>query len=180
MNAPVEPLMTAEEFATQNRDNLELVRGRMQPTHPTGGRVGFICANVCFEFANAIEHSRTWVACSNDTFVLTGRDPDSVRGGDLVIWRRDAIPKPMPDLILTPPEIVVEVRGPLDSIAEMLCKATEYVTAGVKVVLVLDPDHKTAGLFSADQLPRRFGPSDALTLPDVLPGFSVEVKKFFE
>ena len=51
---------------------------------------------------------------------------DRVRGADLVLWRREALPpRPLPDLIPVPPELVVEVRRPFDTIPDMIRKAAE-------------------------------------------------------
>jgi Uma2 family endonuclease len=173
--------MTAEEFATRYSDEyVELIDGRVVPIRQAGSRNGYICARVILVFGMAVETSKAWVACSNDTFVLTSRNPDRIRGADYVLWRREMIPDPMPDLIVQPPELVVEVRRPFDSISDMIQKTGDYLTAGVKVVLVLDPANETIGVFVSDSLPHRLEPRDILTLPDVLPGLSVPVKKFFE
>jgi hypothetical protein len=56
----------------------------------------------------------------------------------------------------------------------------EYLDAGVQAVVVLDDDSRTALLAMADQPPRRLGPDDELTIPEILPGFAVLVRRFFE
>ena len=53
--------------------------------------------------------------------------------------------------------------------------------AGVAVVVILDPGIDAAAVWRQNEdFPQRFSNSDELTLPDVLPGFSVPVKQFFE
>ena len=59
-------------------------------------------------------------------------------------------------------------------------KAAEYLEAGVSVVVVLLPETQTAAVYRNDALPVQLGSDEVLTLPDVLPGFSVPVKTFFE
>ena len=59
-------------------------------------------------------------------------------------------------------------------------KAHTYLDAGVRLVLVLDPEHDSAGIYRPDELPQRMHNGDVLTLPDVLPGFAVPVARFFE
>ena len=58
-------------------------------------------------------------------------------------------------------------------------KATEYLDAGVKVVVILDPQTDSAGVFRPDELPQRFHNGDELKLDDILPGFAVPVARFF-
>ena len=118
--------------------------------------------------------------CSNDTFVLTGRNPDRVLGADLVMWRRERIPGGVQGLIPEPPDLVAEVRRPFDTIPDIQTKAAEYLAAGVPVVLVLDPESESVETHRPARPPERFGPADELTLPDVLPGFAVPVRRFFE
>jgi Uma2 family endonuclease len=56
----------------------------------------------------------------------------------------------------------------------------EYLTAGVKVVVVLDAVTTSASVYRADELQQIFHNGDELVLPDVLPGFAVSVQRLFE
>ncbi len=62
----------------------------------------------------------------------------------------------------------------------MLAKVAEYLEAGVLIVLVLDDKSRSAHVFDAEGTHRMLGPDDELTLPDLLPGFRVLVRQFFE
>ena len=66
------------------------------------------------------------------------------------------LPKgPIPEGYLGfPPDLVVEVRSPDDRWPEILKKVHEYLEAGVTVVIVLDPEPRTAHIFHADRAPR--------------------------
>ena len=87
---------------------------------------------------------------------------------------------PTPVGAITPPlELVVEVRSPSDSPADLAAEAAEYLAAGVRVVLVLDPESDTATVCRRNKPDQPFGPADTLTLPDVLPGFAVPLADFF-
>ncbi|VTT98129.1 unnamed protein product [Gemmataceae bacterium] len=48
------------------------------------------------------------------------------------------------------------------------------------VVLVLDPETESLAVFRENEFPIRMHNGDELALPDVLPGFAVKVKAFFE
>jgi len=59
-------------------------------------------------------------------------------------------------------------------------KVTEYLNAGVLVVVVLDPEPQIAHVFSSDDPSRILGVEEELVLPGVLEGFGVRVGRFFE
>ena len=78
------------------------------------------------------------------------------------------------------PDLVAEVRSPADRRQQVLNKVSEYLTAGIKIVVVLDPTADTAYVYCDEGAPETFGPNDTLTIPDLLPGFSVPVARFFK
>lgn len=145
-------------------------------------RHGKIC--LClghFLYAYAEQHDSGHVM-SNDSFVQTGTAPDTVRGAELCYYSYERLPKGMvPDgLLPIPPDAVVEVRSPSEQWTELFAKVVEYLNAGVKVVIVLDPKSASASVFRPDELQQIFHNGDELVVPDLLPGFSVPVRKFFE
>ena len=62
----------------------------------------------------------------------------------------------------------------------MIAKAIEYLVAGVVAVVLLDPKTESASVFRSDTRQEIFEANQTLVVPDVLPGFEVLVKKFFE
>src|SRR5947199_9538843 len=90
--------MSADEFFAwcnrpENRDrHFELDRGEVVEVSRPGERHGFVCLNVGAILRNYAYQRRKGYACSNDTGLILGRDPDTVRGPDLVFYdavRRD-------------------------------------------------------------------------------------------
>ncbi len=178
-------LVSAEEFLRLHGDDsgVELVDGQIVRTAMPGFEHGDICGNafaILREFVKARGLGRV---LANDTFIRTKTNPDGFRGADVcyVSYERYAKELPRPKGPVVPPlELVVEVKSPSDSILEMTNKATEYLAAGVKVVMVLDPETESAAVYRADEFPHRFHNGDSVVLPDILPGFSAPVAKFFE
>src|SRR6185436_15149951 len=85
-------LITAEEFydwtnRPENRGRVcELERGRIIEMSRPGKLHGLICANVAGILRNyAIQRKKGYV-CSNDTGVIVERDPDTVRGPDVLFF----------------------------------------------------------------------------------------------
>jgi hypothetical protein len=74
------------------------------PLRPGGARNGEVCGNVIAVFAPFVKANRIGVLCSNDVFVLTERNPDTVLGADLACWPYDRLPpKPWPTVLDRPP-----------------------------------------------------------------------------
>ena len=177
-------LMTAAEFARRPDPGYpeELVRGRIVPVPPPTRRHGQICAQTVYLYRRFLEDHDLGQILSNDSGVITEQGPDTVRGADVAFYSYKRIPRgPMPaDYDVVPPELIVEVRSPSDRWPKVLAKVAEYLEAGVLAVLVLDDNSRSALLAMADQVPGRLGPDEELTIPEILPGFSVPIRRFFE
>ena len=183
-SAQAPTLMTAEEFARRPDPGHpeELVRGRIVPMPPPTRRHGQICGKSVRILGNFADEHDLGQVLSNDSGVITEQGPDTVRGADVAFYSYQRIPRgPLPaDYGERAPELVVEVRSPSDRWPKILAKVAEFLNAGVLAVVVLDDDSRTALLSMADQAPRRLGPEDELAIPEILPGFSVPVRRFFE
>ncbi len=177
-------LLTAAEFARRPDPGYpeELVRGRIVPMSLPTRRHGEICSQTNDLFRRFLDDHDLGKVLTNDSGVITERGPDTVRGADVAFYSYNRIPRgPLPaDYGELAPELVVEVRSPSDRWPKILTKVAEFLNAGVLAVVVLDDDSRTALLCLADQAPRRLGPDDELTIPEILPGFAVPVRRFFE
>lgn len=114
--------------------------------------------------------------------IYTRRRPDTVRAADVVFISteraaRNADPH---GFFEVPPELVVEIMSPGDTFAEIGAKATEYLDAGVQVVLVLDPRTRTARLCRPGRQAAHLSAAAVFEAPDVLPGVSLPVARFFD
>jgi Uma2 family endonuclease len=178
------PLLTAEEFGRKPDPGYpeELVQGRIIAMPPPKPRHGQVCAKVVrFLDRYAEEHDLGHVL-SNDSGVITERDPDTVRGADVSFYSYDRLPRgPIPEGYLpVPPNLIVEVCSPDDRWRDIIKKVHEYLEVGVTVVIVLDPEPRLAHIFHADRAPQKLGPDDDLTVPEILGDFRVRLARFFE
>lgn len=175
-------LLTAAEF-TKRYENIhaELIKGVVKEYPVAWPRHGKICGTMSAMLWVHTQAHKCGHVMTNDSWVQTGSNPDSVRGGDVCYFSYERLPEgPVPDgLLPVVPELVVEVRSPTDRWTQMFAKVVEYLSAGVCVVVILDPNSATASVYRADELQQIFHNSDPLTLPDVLPGFSVPVEHLF-
>jgi Uma2 family endonuclease len=181
--ATAEALMTAEEFGQRPDPGHpeELVQGRVIRMTPPDRRHGYVCLKAGRILGDWVDdHDLGWVM-GNDSGVITERDPDTVRGADVAYYSFARLPRGDLSSGYGPevPELVVEVRSTHDRWRDVLEKVMEYLAAGVLVVLVLDPESRSAHIFGADQPPRTLGPEDELTFPGLLEGFTARVGRFF-
>jgi Uma2 family endonuclease len=179
-----EARLTAEEYRLlpDNGQWTELVRGRIVPMNMPAPRHGQICVRIVRILGRFLDDHDIGHLVSNDSAVVTERDPDTVRGADVAFYRYERVPRgPFPEgYVEAMPELVFEVRSPTDRWVQIHTKAAEYLNAGVSVVCVLDPTTESAHVFSADQ-PTRVIPHDQeLTIPEVLGEFRAVVRRFFE
>ena len=182
--ATAEALMTAEEFGQRPDPGYpeELVEGRIVTMPPPGRMHGYVCGNTFFLLQQFVGGRHLGRVLTNDTGVITGRGPDTVRGADVAYYSYERLPREAlaegygPEV----PELVVEVRSKWDRWIEIHEKVAEYLAAGVTTVIVLDPKAQTAHRFGADDPPQTLRADDDLTLPGVLEGFSARVSRFFE
>lgn len=169
--AQAEPLMTAEEFARRPDPGYpeELVRGRVVAMPPPKPRHGEICNSVAHLLTAHVRSHGLGRVLSNDSGVITRRGPDTVRGADVAYYSYERVPRgPLPDHYLDiAPDLVVEVLSPGDRWPLVLQKVGEYLDAGARLVVVLDPDERAAHVYAADRAPRVVRGDEALALPEV-------------
>ncbi len=176
-------LLTAEQFARLPDPGVptELVRGRIVTLSLPTPRHGQICSKIDRIVGNHAEERKLGHAIVNDSAVVTERDPDTVRGGDVAFYSYSRVPPgPLPSGYLdVVPELIFEVRSPSDRWSRVLAKVSEYLDAGVSVVCVLDQSSETVQVYRMEELPQTLHGDDDLHLPDILGDLQVPVGRFF-
>ena len=78
-----------------------------------------------------------------------------------------------------PPDIAVEIVSPDQSATELVGKCIWYVKNGVRIALIVDPDHDVVLRFRPDALPEELTGDDRIDLDEVVPGFELTVNELF-
>jgi Uma2 family endonuclease len=109
--------------------------------------------------------------------ILLRRNPDHLLGPDAAFLTTAQLPpKLSPEgYLLTIPALVVEVRSKNDRQPEIDTKVNDYLTAGVQLVWVANPDARTVTAHQPGVAPVVFAAADTLTAGTVIPGFAVPV-----
>jgi Uma2 family endonuclease len=179
-------LLTAEEFyewanRPENRDKYcELERGEIVEMSRPGRRHGLVCANVAGILRNhAIQRKKDYV-CSNDTGIIVERDPDTVRGPDVMLFedagRIEDVDEKYGE---KPPTLAVEILSPNDTTGKVLRRVQEQKRFGTRLIWVLDPDARNVIVYQPGKEEKVVGESEELTGEDVLPDLRVRVAELF-
>jgi Uma2 family endonuclease len=177
-------LMTIQEFERLPRDGQlrELVKGRVVEMNVPKPKHGFICSEIAGLLRDFVKPRKLGRVFTNDSGVITERDPDSLRGPDVGYYSYSRVPAgKIPDGYYdVVPEIAFEVMSPDDVWARLLEKAAELLDAGVTVVCIADPRNETVQVHRTDRPVEHKQREDELTFPDLLPGFSCKVSQIFD
>jgi Uma2 family endonuclease len=177
-------LLTAEEFmaADLGEGTFELVRGEIIEMPPAMPKHGRVCVNACFLLESYGRQSGLGYALSNDSAVLTERNPDTVRGADVCFysharWPLAQVGDKLPPV---PPDVAVEVVSPGNRIAVIIKKVSEYLEVGVSLVWVVYPKRRQVVIYRANEEEPMTLDEQAVieNLPE-LPGFRCSVSDLF-
>jgi Uma2 family endonuclease len=179
-------LMTADEFyewvlRPEHRDRLfELHRGEVVEMSRPGERQGLVCSNANFILVQFVRQRRKGFVLANDPGLLLERDPDSVKGPDVVLFDFNRGYREMnPKWVENIPTLVVEVLSPSDRLGKTTRRVQEFLDAGIQLVWVIDPDGEDITVYRQGRKPSVLTKEDELTGEDVLPDFRCKVAEFF-
>jgi Uma2 family endonuclease len=183
---PATKLLTTADVAALPRTlpsgdvRYELDDGRLLVMPPPGDIHGAVQSNVATQLKIQGEFRGLGRARTEVGLVLR-RNPDRLTGPDAVYVTTALLPlKRTPEGYLeTIPELVVEIRSPNESGPSIQAKVDEYLAAGVRVVWVANPADQSITAHRSGQSPQVFGPTDTLTVADVIPGFQYTVADLF-
>jgi Uma2 family endonuclease len=78
------------------------------------------------------------------------------------------------------PDLVMEVLSPNDRYSDVMRDVNNYLSDGVKIILVLDADKQTVVMHTPNAAQALvLGRADMLNLHDLLPDFAIRVSAFF-
>src|SRR5262245_32328204 len=127
------PILTAEEFAQRyGGQYVELVKGQVKELPMPFPKHGKICGIIAYHLTDFALKDDCAHVMTNDSFVKTRTNPDTVRGADVCYYRYERLLKgQVPEgLLPVVPDLVVEVRSPSDTWSEIFTKVGEYLAAG--------------------------------------------------
>jgi len=166
------PLMTADELLHVNipGKHVELVRGVLVVREPPGFQHGALMARLGGMLIQHVDAHDLGVVVVGDPGFKLAPVPDTVRGPDIAFIQHERVPHPSPvGFVAFPPDLVIEIRSPSDRPGDMLGKVGDWLSAGTRLVWVIDPARRVAHVYRPDGTQSTV---DSLDGDDVLPGFS--------
>jgi Uma2 family endonuclease len=168
-------LMTADDLLHVRIPDkrVELVRGVLIVSEPPGYRHGEITARLTTELTIYADRHDLGRVLAGDAGFKIGSNPDTVRGPDVAFIRRERLPHPAPrGFAAFAPDLAVEVLSPHDRPGDILIKVADWLSAGTRLVWVLDPERRLARVYRAGGSEAVVTADGALDGEDLLPGFS--------
>ena len=167
--------LTAEELLrTPIADKrVELVRGVLVVREPAGSTHGLVAMNLGVELAVYVKRTGAGAVYAAATGFQLATDPDTVRAPDVAFVTRDRLPpRGATGYPALAPDLAVEVLSPGDRPGEVLAKVADWLSAGTRLVWVVDPARRIARVYRADGSETLLTADQALDGEDVLPGLS--------
>ncbi len=175
--------ITGEDLFAMGMDNVgpcELIDGRIVPVSPAGGRHAKIESDIGRALGNFAAQQHTGTVLVGDVGIYTRRNPDRVRGADVVFISHARLPAGLPaGYLTTAPDLVVEVLSPNDTWRDMRAKLDEYFAIGVLRVWVVDPAQRAVWDCRAPDQCQRCGDADVLRGDGALAGFTLPLADLF-
>jgi Uma2 family endonuclease len=176
--------MTFEEAARIDRDEFpgEVVDGEWIPVTRSTYRHGEILLSIGSVLKQYTRANPDWTVVGGDAGAKLRRSPDTLRGADVAVVRRDRFPtgKGVAGWLEGSPDLAIEIAGDSQSMSSLLKKAMEYLRAGSQMVWLLEEDPRHVVVLTSPDHIRVLGEEETLDGGDLLPGFSCTVRELFE
>lgn len=179
---PVDRLVTAAEFAEHPEwGPCELIRGKvvtMTNPKPDHGFLAFAIGKLIDRYAEPRGLGRVFVG---DSGIFIERDPDTIRGPDVGFVRQERLPskRALKEYFTAPPDLCVEIVSPTDRWSEISEKVDMFLSIGVALVWVIDPQTRKAHAYRKGREVRVVDAKGSLDGEDVLPGFAPPLADVF-
>ena len=174
--------MTADELLRLNLPDkrTELVKGVLVVREPAGFRHGDVAVKLTIAIASFVRPRDLGTVLAAETGFKLATNPDTVRAPDVAFVQKDRVPSPPPaGYAPFAPDLAVEVLSPDDRPGEVLAKVADWLSAGCRLVWVVDPARRIARVYRADGSESLLSHRDALDGEDVLPQFACFLASIF-
>ncbi|NIV93075.1 hypothetical protein GWN42_09800 [candidate division KSB1 bacterium] len=135
--------LSAEELLEMgDTGSCELMERKIKSTCPAEADHGFVEFQLAMILDDFVREKKPGWILFGGVGIITHRDPDTVRGADIVFISKNRLPnRPQRKFLDIAPELVVEIISPQDNRKDIRDKIEEYFQIGVKCVwLVESPD----------------------------------------
>ena len=170
-------LMTADELLQLPDDGwrYELVEGELLKMSPTGARHGDVASALNASLRTFVTQQRLGKVYAAETGFKIARNPDTVRAPDTAFVRAERVVQ-TDKFFEGAPDAAFEVVSPSDSYSEVVAKTQVWLRAGVRAVVIIEPQTETVRIHRASSVTVAI---DVLEIDDVIPGWRLPLAELF-
>ena len=176
-------LITADELLQMKDDGFryELVRGELIKMSPAGHQHGRIVLNFTTPLDQFVRANQLGAVYAAETGFKLAEDPDVVRAPDAAFIRRERVEAVGQTAGFWPgaPDLAAEVVSPGDTYAEVEDKIADWLGAGTRLVVVVNPSTQTVALYYSRSDIRVLTIDDVLDGGEVVPNWTLPVRDIF-
>jgi Uma2 family endonuclease len=181
--AVVRQQVTADELLHMPDDGFryELVQGELRQMNPAGNVHGRVTMSFAWRLAQHVDEHRLGTVYAAETGFRLSSDPDTVRAPEVAFVRRASVEAvgEVEGFWPAAPDLAVEVISPCDSYSEVEEKVFAWLDAGSKMVVVINPQQRSATVYKSPTEIIALAEADVLAGGDIVPGFELEVHEIF-
>ncbi len=170
--------ITADELLNLPGDQRrELVKGELHNMAPAGFDHGRIIMKLARLLSNYVVDHNLGVVLGAETGFKLAKNPDTVRAADVSFVAASRIPKDAQVFGFWDgaPDLAVEVVSPTDTVEEVDAKVDDYLTAGARLIWIINPKRRTVTVYRPNTNPEILRDIQSLDGADIVPGFRCAV-----
>ena len=177
MHLTVKDLEKAQQQLPDYR--MELVHGEIIIMSPSGLESDEVAAEIIRQLGNWVRPRRLGrVAASSAGYVLPNADGD-VRAPDGSFIRADRLRQTTRKFAQLVPDLMFEVASANDSLEALRTKIQQFLSLGTQVGVLVDPRTQSLEVYQPEQESVTLQNGDVLVLPELLPGWELEVSSIW-
>ena len=175
--------ITAEQLLKLPDNGLrrELVRGEVLEMAPAGREHGEIAMIVGGWLWQHVASHKLGKAYAAETGFILGRNPDTVRAPDAAFVRQEVVEAigSVRGFVPCAPDLAIEVVSPGDSYAEVQEKVMEWLEAGCRMVVTINPRRHVVTVYRSKNDIAILTEEDTLLGGDVVEGWELPLSELF-
>ncbi|MBI4749814.1 MAG: Uma2 family endonuclease [Acidobacteria bacterium] len=159
----------------------ELVKGELKKIAPAGHVHGRIIINISTPLDTHVRTNQLGLVFAAETGFQLASNPDTVRAPDVAFVRAENVKSDLDQRGYWPgaPDLVVEVISPGDIYTEVEEKVFDWLEAGTKMVVVVNPRKRVVTVYRSLTEIVVLTENDVLDGKELIPNWSLPVKTIF-